>query len=47
MATLIYDGEPYAVANTRANDLCDQLARKLDHPEWITTVRGVGYRFRE
>ncbi len=21
------------------------LRRKLEHPDWITTVRGVGYRF--
>jgi hypothetical protein len=32
MATLIYDGEPYALASWTANDLRDALTKKLDDP---------------
>lgn len=50
MATLVYDGERYPIANTRANDLCDQLLRKLNHPEqnygpWLMVQQGSEQRF--
>ena len=50
MATLIYDGERYLFPTTRANDLCDQLLGKLNHPEknygpWLMVQQGSDQRF--
>jgi DNA-binding response OmpR family regulator len=33
--------------DTHVKTLREKLADSADHPRWIETVRGVGYRFRE
>ena len=33
--------------DTHVKTLREKLGDSADHPRWIETVRGVGYRFRE